>query len=208
MAKQKVFAKNPWISIWTQPRKTLAQILAYNPRHRFVLLSGISGLASLLYGAQSYSLGMYFPVWSIIIGALILAIPVGMLMIIISTFFLYWTGKLFKGKGNFLSVRCAVTWSNVPNVVNLILWGILFSIFDGFMFLNTNLCVSGDCLILAIIYLLMIAIGIWTFIILICNLSEAQKFSRWRAFFNLILVSVIFGIINGIVMGITMAASP
>ena len=128
---------NPWLKIWTQPRETIKAIVKFDPKYRFLILSWIYGFPMILHSAQNASLAMSLPTGAILVIAAALAIFVGMLAFTIMSGFLLWTGKWIGGKGSFLQIRAAISWANVPNVVNIVLWGILIGAFRSNVFLNT-----------------------------------------------------------------------
>ena len=62
---------NPWIEVWTQPRRTLRAIVECNPRYGFVILSAIYGLPMLCGAVQGMSLPNVLPLWAIVIAIFI-----------------------------------------------------------------------------------------------------------------------------------------
>lgn len=194
----KTIGVNPWTHIWFKPRETIREIIQYNPKFRFIILSFLYGLPMLLHMAQNISLGERFSAGGISIAALILATFVGMLGLTIASGLVYWTGKWIGGNGSFHEVRAAVSWSNVPNIVAIIIWAILIFSFkkDIFMaefgeqnFVGTQLMlVSGSLIIQAIL-------SIWSFIILVKGLGEAQGFSAWKGVLNVLIPFFMVGIV-------------
>jgi len=197
MAK-KTLGVNPWLNIWVKPRDTIRQIVSFNPRHRFVILSFLYGLPMLLHLAQNLSLGEKYTTVGIVIAAIVLASFVGMLAITIASGLLLWTGKWIGGKGKYYPVRAAVSWSNVPNIFSIIIWAILLIIFrekiffEGFDELNfagRELgIVSGAMFVQA-------ALSIWSFIILIKGLGQVHGFSAWKGILNVLIPFFMIGIL-------------
>jgi hypothetical protein len=184
---------NPWLKIWVAPKETIRAIVNFDPAYRFPLLSGIYGLPLLLHAAQTCSLAEGLPLEWIILGALVLAVFAGMLSITIVSALLTWTGRWIGGRGSFKTVRAAVTWSNVPNLVNLFCWIVLMFAFGPFVFysdFSQMTFVGGALTLVMAIFLIQFIISIWALVILIQSLAEVQGFSGWKALLNVIIPSV------------------
>lgn len=181
---------NPWLQMWIHPRKTISTIVKSNPKYRFGALSFVYGLPMMLHLSQSFSLAEKMSLTGIVILSLILATFVGMLAITISSALLYWTGKFIGGKASFLNVRAAVSWANVPNVVNILLWIILMAVFGLTLFFQIfpySHFPAGQIYVLTAVYLTQIVLSIWSFIMLLKALGEVQGFSAWKALLNVVI---------------------
>src|SRR5579862_5740550 len=99
---------NPWTQMWVRPRETIRAIIQSNPGYMYPLLCFIYGFPMALQLAQNFSLGTRFHVAAIVIGALIVAIIVGAVMINIATALFTWTGKWIGGVGTYQQIRAAV----------------------------------------------------------------------------------------------------
>jgi len=185
---------NAWLNMWTKPKETIREIVAFNPDHRFLFLCGIYGFPLLLNMAQSISLG---EVWSfplILVSALVLAIFGGWVGISLVSFFLFWPGKWLGGKASFKQVRAAVAWSNLPSFVNGLTWIALMAVFQKGLFFSSffETPFQGGLLALVMVaYLIQFVMGIWSFFLQLFSLSEVQGFSSWKAFFNILIPFVI-----------------
>ena len=181
---------NPWLQIWVHPRQTMQEILNYDVKYRFVLLSGIYGFPLVLSFAQSLSLGRSMSLSIIFLISLVLAVFIGMLGITISSAILYWIGKWIGGQGSYLEVRSAVAWSNVPNAIQIVLWLVLLAGFGNKVFdqdfTNTPF-VGGDLGFVVCLFLAQAALGIWSFVILLHTLGAAQQFSAWKSLLNIFI---------------------
>lgn len=185
---------NPWLSIWAHPRRTIRSIIDTDPRFRFVILSAIYGFPIALNLAQNFSLGARVPVWSILTGSLIVCTILGMIGISISAWLLHVAGRWIGGKGSYLTIRTAVAWSNVPNIVTIAMWGVLLGFFDGMLFnkqFSETHFMGYQAGVVFIVFLIQTIASIWGFIILLQGLGEAQGFSAWKALINVIIPFVI-----------------
>jgi hypothetical protein len=181
---------NPWLSIWTEPRKTIRLIINANPKFGFLILSAVYGLPVALDLAQSLAVSANIPIWAILIGSLVICTFIGVIGISISAWLLQLTGRWIGGQGNFQTVRAAVTWSNVPNIATILMWLVLFGVFGG-QVLNKEFSetqfVGYHAGILFLVMLIETIVSIWGFVILINALAEVQKFSIWRALLNVVI---------------------
>ena len=185
---------NPWLDIWLEPRATIRQIISFDPKYRFILLSWIYGLPMALNFAQSSSLIESLPLWAILIAALVISPFIGALGITVGALLLTWTGKWIGGKGAFNHVRAAVAWSNVPNVVTIALWVVLLAVFGNQVFSNgfsDAAFVGYQAGVIFIAFLVESIVTIWGFIILLHTLGEVQGFSAWKALLNVVIPLVI-----------------
>jgi len=196
MAKDKL-GVNPWTRIWIKPRETVRAIVDFNPKHRFWILSFLYGLPMLLHMAQNLSLGSGFTTVGIVIAALVLAVFAGWLGLTIASGLIYWTGKWIGGQASYFPVRAAVSWSNVPNIVAVIVWFVLIfnfrdqiflAEFDEMNFAGTQMTLLTGALIVQT------AIAIWSFILLVKGIGEVQGFSAWKGVLNVLIPFFLVGI--------------
>lgn len=186
--------RNPWLSIWVQPRETLREIIDTDPKYMLYVLYAFYGFPMALSFAQSFSLCTEFPTWSIVIAAIIVCALLGFLGVAISTWLLMVTGKWIKGKGTYQTIRAAVAWSNVPNAVTSLTWIALLAIFGGQIFcrgFSEKTFIGYQAGVVFLIFLTQSIVSIWGFIILLKTLGEAQGFSAWRALLNVAIPFVI-----------------
>lgn len=191
------FGVNPWTAIWVRPRETIQKIVNFDPRYGFIFLAGVYGFNMLMQVVQSLSLGAEFSLTGILVGALILSPFLGMLMLSIMALLLQWTGRWIGGKGKYLPIRAALAWSNVPNIVNIVLWLILAFYFKRAVFVNGFAGTSfqgSEMLLVTSVFLLQTVLSIWSFIILIKSVGQVQGFSAWKGLFNVLIPFFMIGI--------------
>ena len=189
---------NPWLSILTKPRETIKAIIEFNSNYRLLILSMIYGFSAILGATQNLKLGNKFDFIAIIISVVILAPLWGYLSFSISSFFIYFTGKLIRGKGKYKDIRAVAAWSSVPFIVSSLLWIVLLFIFGAGVFnnfANKELLSTGFIFILFAIMFVQLIASIWSLIIYINALAEAQNFSILRAILNIILSAIAVGIL-------------
>lgn len=196
MAK-KTLDVNPWLQIWLHPRETIRKLVRFNPKYRFLVLSFLYGLPMLLHTAQNFSLGEDFTGIGIAVFAVILAIFIGMLGITIASGLLYWTGQWIGGEAKYQEVRCAVSWSNVPNILSILSWILLIFVFDGALFLENfqaSVTQGPEMMIVTGALVVQTIVSIWSFVILVKGLGEVQGFSAWKGVLNVLIPFFMVGL--------------
>lgn len=199
--------QNPWITVWTEPRDTIRRIIAENPKRSLWLLAAIYGFSSLLNSFQSGSLGASISIVPLFLLALILAPFWGYLVFSFWSIVVVWTGKIFKGQGNFQTVRAAYAWSCVPLAVTAVLWILLILFFGHSLFTNfprEHLLTGIQTALLFCILIAKVAMVIWTLVIYLNALSEVQGFSILKAIGNVIVAALLIGVVFGIVFGVSL----
>jgi hypothetical protein len=185
---------NPWLTIWTRPRETMARIAAENPNRSLWLLAGIYGFCSLMNLFQSIELGSAMGTAGIVILGFLIAPFWGYLNFSIWSWFVFFVGKWFKGQGHFSTVRSAYAWSCVPVIVNIPLWLLMVALFGHQLFLNfpdAHLLPSGMVTFLFVILIVKVVLAVWSLVIYLNALAEVQKFSILRAILNVVVAAVV-----------------
>jgi len=181
---------NPWLKMWVDPRRSIQAIVDYNPKFKFPLLSFIYGFPMMLHFMQTISAAESLSLPVIVVLSLALAPFIGMLGISIISGLLLWTGKWLGGKGSYLSIRAAVSWSNVPNIVNILMWLLLVVTFGSELFLSAFAgapFVGRELGIVGFAFFIQGVVSIWSFVILLQGLGQVQGFSAWKGLLNVIL---------------------
>lgn len=190
--------KSPWLSIWTQPRATIARIVSENPNRSLWLLAAIYGFCALMNLFQSMALGNAMGTLGLLILAIIIAPFYGYVSFSIWSWFVSWVGKWFKGHGSFQTVRAAYAWSCVPIILNIPLWLLMVISFGHQLFMNfpdAHLLPSSQVLLLFIILIAKVVLAIWSLVIYLNALAEVQKYSVLRAILNVVVAGIILAVI-------------
>lgn len=190
--------RSPWLTIWTEPRATIARVVAENPNHSLWVLAGIYGFCSLMNLFQSMVLGSAIGTLGLLILAIIIAPIYGYINFSIWSWIVSWVGKWFKGHGNFRTVRAAYAWSCVPILLNIPLWLLMVVLFGHQLFMNfpdAHLLPTSQVLFLFIISIAKVVLAIWSLVIYLNALAEVQGYSILRAILNVLLAGVILALI-------------
>lgn len=200
---------NPWLSIWTHPRATIARIVAENPNRSLWWLAGIYGFCSLLNMFQSMFLGASVHVVGIVILAVVLAPFWGWINFSVWSAVVNWVGKWFKGRGSFITVRSAYAWSCVPILLNIPLWLLMVVLFGHQLFLNfpnAHLMPQSHVILLFTILVIKVVLAIWSLVIYLNTLAEVQGYSILKAILNVVVAGVILGIVLFVVWSLLIYA--
>lgn len=183
----------PFWNMWIRPKDTIRSIVEKNPKSGFWWLSLLYGINFMFFLSQVFYLAHSLPFWGIIVGSLVLATPVGALLITVYSFLVLWLGKLIKGNADFMQVRAAVSWSVVTNIVNVVVWVIYIIMFGSMVFLpsfNVMHFTGAASVIITICGWATLIAAIWSIVILVQGLGEVQGFSAWMGLLNVVLASV------------------
>lgn len=181
---------NPWLSIWTKPRATMAQILREDRTSWVILLSAVAGISQVLDNAVMRSMGDQWEWHYILIVALIAGPIGGIIGLYLISFLLRVTGTWFGGNAEPEDVRAAYAWSGVPALWILPLWLPQLLLFGQEMFTTATPIMDASNYLwmifmgLAVIELI---VGIWAIVIYLKCLGQAQGFSAWAALANTIV---------------------
>jgi len=196
---------HPWRDIWTKPRATIQALVAKDPSYGFKRLSWIYGITIALSFSKMFSLITLYPLWAILLGSLLLGIVFGFISITITAYILQWCGRLIGGNAPFKQVRCVVAWSNLPVVVNILVWFLLIGIFKEQAFYSdfpAEVTLQNKSGLFLLVVLGQWIAAIWSFIILIQGLREVQGFSIWKGLLNVIIPIVVVAILSILISGV------
>lgn len=167
------------MSIWTKPRSTIRNIIATNPKRGFFWLASLYSLQSLLFIANTISLGVSYNFFLILILSTALSPLLGSIWIYFYGWLFHLTGKWLGGKAPQLHIRAAFAWSKVPLLINLVMWIFLLIYLAEHAFVHFT---EGPLIIF--INIVSLFSGIWSLILLIQTLREVQGFSLAMAVGN------------------------
>ncbi|MDD5111227.1 MAG: YIP1 family protein [Candidatus Altiarchaeota archaeon] len=193
----------PWIPMILEPRETIREVLRTNPRKNVILLGILYGLS---YGVakilSSENIVLLFnPV------ALLLVLLIASIFGLVYIHFLgglnsiigHWLG----GKGGWKELTAAWAYSSIITLLfnSLLIMFIAVSMLAGAIFGFKEVAENQVIILISnITSVFALLISIINFIILVVAVSEAHKFSKWRALVSvalpgLILAAVLIAII-------------
>lgn len=196
---------NPWRDIWTQPRATIQSLVAKDLSYGFKKLAWIYGFTIALSLSKMFSLVTLYPLWAILLGSLLLGIVFGFISITVTAYILYWCGRLIGGNSPFKEIRCVVAWSNLPVVINVLVWILLICVFKEQAFYSdfpAEVTLANKTGLFLLVMLGQWVASIWSFIILIQGLREVQGFSIWKGLLNIIIPIIALIILSVLMNGV------
>ncbi len=155
-----------------------------------IFLAWVIGMVYLMRQATGFQLSFYFPYGWIVLAAVILAIPVGYIIMYLFTFFIYWAGKLFKGNGTYRQLFSATAYARVPEIFVLLSWMFLIALLGQVTFTQVYVMVGLPPIIATLLFV-QIVFYFWEFITSLHTIGEVQGFSAWMSLWNYILAGVI-----------------
>lgn len=187
-------------SIWLQPRRTFRYIFRHCPDKYLWHLLIPGGIASSLGNtAENGFLFDFSAAASIAITALIGGI-FGPVANVIVAAILRLSSKLLGGKASFGTLLTAIAWSLVPTIAGIVI--VLFQmgyygneLFDGELDLSSKF----SSVLAGVISIVEIALSIWSVVILVTGVSEANGFGIGRAIATVILPFFILFLIIGFI---------
>lgn len=187
-------ALNPWLSMWTQPRATIQQIIDTNPERLVLLLAALSGCSQALDRASMQNMGDNMAWPTICLIAATLGAVTGIIGLYIGGALIRWTGSWLGGQATSQSVRAALAWASVPVIWALLLWIPELAIFGQEMFTSETPVLAqspSKALVLMGFGLVQIVIGIWAIVVMLKCIGQVQGFSAWKALGNLVLAALL-----------------
>jgi hypothetical protein len=181
---------NPWVSIWTQPRATIQQIVDSDPEQSVLILAGISGFASTLDSVRDTGLGDGIPWFYIVLICALIGSLLGIAGLYVFSFLLHWTGKWLDGRASQPFIRAAGAWAQVPIIWGLLLWVPLIALFGQDLFRSGSFGLESNPFFpfLSPIVSTGIVLGVWSLVVSLHCLAQVQGFSVWKALGNYVLV--------------------
>jgi hypothetical protein len=172
---------SPWLTIWIKPRQTVKTIIGKKNNYHLFLLSLLYGFGIISYSFSQINFSSISQIFFVIVATLLTG-PFIYLCLSVYSWFVYKIGQCFKGAALYRSVRIAITWSLIPCVG----FSLLFFLIDALKQYPTGV---------RLLEILGIILAIWSFILLLCSLSEVHKFSKWKSFFTLFFTNAIINIL-------------
>jgi hypothetical protein len=181
---------NPWFSIWMRPRATMRRILDTDPEYMVFMLGILLGVSDCIGRAYTRNSGDIFTVPAIL-GLCLVMGPIGGLTLLYgASALLKWTGKLLGGQGSLTHIRAAFAWSSVPLIWGLLLWIPGAALLGEELFTKETPRIDSSVILLiagACWNGVLLLVFSWSFVVFLKCLAEAQRFSAWRALFNVLL---------------------
>ncbi len=199
---------NPWLSIWTRPRMTVATMVRTNPQKHVILLVVLWGITDSLGRGAGSGIGDRANLLVLLGSAIVAGSLGGVIVLYIASWVLRITGVWLGGEASSRAIRTAFAWATLPVVVTLPFWlGMIAwagkEVFVSEPFNENDL---GSLVYIGFLLMNMVAV-IWTLFIFTKGISQVQGFSIWRTISNIVVAIIVgmtpFFILIGVAVALT-----
>lgn len=176
---------NPILSIWTQPKNTLREMIDHKSRSYALIIVLLASLSSGIMTFADSGFLENFPL------ALILAISIGSLLLLsipawyLNALLYTWIGKLLGGTGNWRKMCQVVATGMIPTIWTMPIGLIAVSIYGKTLFETppgefglTNMSLGFYMLHT----LILLGVAIYSTVIISKGIGLVHNFSSWRGF--------------------------
>ena len=198
----------PWFTILFKPRKTIRKIMADDPGADVFLLALLEGYSGSLVqlshktAGDERSMGAILFLWA----------PLSALIYMVFKIYgvgslIYWPGRWLGGEDRVDRIRAAVAWSGMPNVLALLLWVPAFCFLQEELFTSEVPRIESSLFLASVDVVFRVALAVaavWSAVLLVATVAEAQRFSILKALANLALGFLLF---IGALFGLTFVLS-
>jgi signal peptidase I len=164
---------SPWRSVWFNPRDTIEQIVATNPRQHVLLLAVLGTISSIVIQLAPSTLTTALLDGRIVIGIFLLGILWGVPSLYISAYLLKLSSKPFGGRASMGMLRAVLAWGMVPSAIGVPLCLITF-----FGLERSGLV--DELTLSPILRSVAVVLGLWALISLTLMFARVQGFGFWR----------------------------
>lgn len=185
---------NP-LEVLTNPRGFIHRALAKTKKASLVF-AWLLGMTYLFGKSYTFGLGKSYDLSHILLFCLVLSIPVGYFLLYITSFLLYWVGKIFQGVATFDEVFSVYVWTRVPEGFILLGWFGLVGFFGQYAFTTAIIASTPISLIVIVLIGFQVIFAIWEAVILFQTLGEVQKISAWVAVWNVLFTWILLFFID------------
>jgi hypothetical protein len=165
---------SPWRSAWFNPRDTIKQIVATNPRQHVLLLAILGAISSIAIQLALSTLTTALLDWRIIIAIFVLGVLAGVPSLYISACLLRLSSKPFGGRASMGMLRAVLAWGMAPYAIGVPLCFIAF-----FGLKHSGLV--DELTLSPALRSVVVILGLWALISLILMFARVQGFGLWRA---------------------------
>jgi uncharacterized membrane protein YbhN (UPF0104 family) len=197
------FSSIPWKQMWLEPRKTIRHVLDTNPNKNVVLLGLIYGLLFVLSKVVEEPERIIVLSDPLVLGVVIIFAPImGVIYVHILGGLTTLTGKLLGGKGTWKELTSACAYSQIVFFSVVIFDALILAVFAMIYFSGLKGILTNPIfqIIDILSSIISIILSIIAFLIFLIAISEAHKFSIWKAFLSTLLLGIGIVIIIAIVV--------
>lgn len=180
---------NPFLSTWMHPKQTARYMIDAKSIGYAILVMSIAYIGAMLTGLIDSNFLLDVSPWIIVLFCVILAPISAIIGTAFSTLILWLVGKLFKGSATFSEMFKGLSLAGVPFIALIpfyLIW--LFTSPESLM--DANYMESAPWIFWPSILMTAVT-SIWSMVITVGVVAEAHRFSNWKAFFTVLIPSVV-----------------
>jgi hypothetical protein len=166
---------NPWLSIWTEPRATIQQVVDGEPKLMVLILAPLAGIADALRSNNELA----YSGLENLIGLVVAGGIGGYVIVFLGAYPVRWTGGWLGGTASLGAIRAAGVWSSVPKITSAVLLLLLWVVLSQLSGPVAGMEVAAQLMILTL--------GIWSFVLSCKCYGQVQGFSAWKGLANMLL---------------------
>lgn len=184
---------HPAVTIWTQPRDTLRQLIDQGPTRIVLLLAALHGFVNMIDRVSSRDAGdlMSFP--TMLFMCIIIGPVTGLVSLYLGSLLFRWVGRWLGGQGRTSDLRTALAWAGLPVIASLPLWGLLALLLGPALFTSTSTIetiVPWQTIVATLVGLVILVLSGWSVLLSVLGIAEAHRFSIWHAISTCLLPGV------------------
>ena len=184
---------HPAVTIWTQPRHTLRQLIDQGPTRIVLVLAALHGFVSMIDRVSSRDAGDVMSLSTMLLMCMLIGPVAGLVSLYLGALLFRWVGRWLGGQGGTKELRTAMAWAGLPVIASLPLWGLLALLLGPALFTSTSTIEAiapWQTIIATLVGLIILSLSGWSVLLSVLGIAEAHRFSIWRAIGTCLLPGV------------------
>ncbi|WP_332649400.1 Yip1 family protein [Lysinibacillus sp. 54212] len=194
--KSSIDDRQPILSIAYRPRDTVRYVLDHKSFQYSLYVGIIGGFSSSLITMNGTKYPYQYSLGEVVYSSFVTSVFIFVLTNLLLAGILSTIGAIFSGKGNFKDIFRAMCLTVIPYIwiLPVILFWMQLSP-DTFFHVEGYELQLGDGILLFVLSFVVLIATLWSFFLTIITISEVHHFSKWKAFFTIILGSIVAALV-------------
>ncbi len=201
---------NPWLRIWLHPRVTIRALAASTPLYQVLLLAAGSGVVQSMVQGYSNHIGARLSGTIILLATICIGGVWGLLQLHFFAGLLYLVGRWTGAPSPFSTLRTALAWAAIPQIVILALWMTATIVFGRFLYMPPEMVAPRMPLALlaqGLLSLATLVCACWWLVLQVLTVAEVQGVSGWRALGHFVVAGLMVGVTALLVVLVVIAVT-
>lgn len=184
-------------TVLTNPKKAFEFIHYYRYENYMKPLLVLAGISSAFDRAVNNNSGDKMSLAGVIFLSVLMGGLLGWISFYIYAALIRWTGSWIQGKAKTDDILRIIAYAYVPTILTMIFMIFQIVILGNAYFQSTTDITSYSLLTQIIYYgcaFIQVALAVWTLVLLVIGVAEAQKFTLGKAFLNILLPILIIAV--------------